>query len=120
MAYRVRNTDTVAFGVMAAGVAASHCRFRLAAGDAQPVVTALSAVVNVAAGERLRLPQNMLAIKYNTGGLTDDHMEAAIKPYWENVSFEIDMMTDDSTVIADANYAQQATSAWTFDMPAND
>ena len=119
MAFRVRNTNALIFGVMDAAVTVTHGRFRKAAGDAQPVVVALAAPLQVAAGNRLRLPANMLSVKYNTGQLTDDHMEAAVKPYWENQSFEIDLMTDDSTVVADSEYSQQATSAFTFDKPGD-
>ena len=119
MAFRVRNTNTLAFGVMAAAVAATHLRFRVAAGDAQPVVVALTATVNVAIGERLRLPALSGAVKYPSGDLTDDHMDAVVRDYWNGVSFEIDFMTSTAAVVADANYAQQATAAWTFDTPAD-
>ncbi len=120
MAFRVRNTDTLSFGIMAAAVAATHVRFRRASDDGQPVVHPLNATVNVAIGERLRLPANMLAVKYNSGDLPDAHMDEAIRDYWNGVSFEVDMMTSANAVVGDSAYSQQATDAWTFDTPADD
>ena len=115
MAFRVRNSNTLDFGVMAAAVAATHTRFRRASDNGQPVVVALDSTVNVSAGERLRMPTNMLRVKYNSGDLTDAHMEEAIQDYWDAVEFEIDMMTSSTVVITDSGYGQQTTDAWSFD-----
>ena len=120
MAFRVRNTDTLVFGIMAGSVAATHARFRRGSDNGQPVVRALTAVVNASAGERLRLPANMLAVKYNSGDLTDDHMDEVARDYWDGVEFEVDLMTSNSVVIADSGYSQQTTDSWSFDTPGDD
>ena len=61
----------------------------------------------------------MLSVTYPSGDLTDDHMEAAVKPYWENVAFEVDMMRSSTQPVSAAGYAQVSTSDWDFDKPAD-
>ena len=118
MAFRVRNPAAINFGIMDSAVAATHIRFRVASNNGQPVVVDV-ADVNAAAGEGLRLNINQFAIKYNSGPLTDAHMQAAIQDYWDGVGFEIDAMTDANTVVADPGYSQQTYSGWAFDTPAD-
>lgn len=119
MAFRVRNTNAMAFGVMANAVTVTHGRFRLASDDSNPVVRALASPLSVQAGRLLQVPALGLAVKYNSGDLPDGHMEAAIKGYWSGISFEVDLMTSSTVVVADSGYSQQSTDAWTFDKPAD-
>ena len=53
-------------------------------------------------------------VVYPAGQLNNDHMEAVVTPYWSGETFQVDLMTDDSTVIADSGYSQQEHSAWTI------
>ena len=110
MAVRVQTQDNLAFGVMDAEVIATHARFQKA--GAAPVVRQLTAPVTVGADERLRIPAGSLDVVYPAGELNNTHLRALIDPYWDGEAFEVDMMTDDSTVIADSGYSQQTYSNW--------
>ena len=121
MAYRVRNTNVISFGTITAssGATVSHVRFRVGSDDSDPVVVALGSNVTVNQNGALQIPANGMAVKYVSGALTDSHMENVVKDYWENVSFEIDAMSDSNTVITAAGYSQASNSAWSFDKPAD-
>ena len=110
MAVRVQTQDDLDFGIMSAEVIATHSRFQKA--GAAPVVKQLEAPVTVEAGDRLRILSGDLDIVYPSGETTDTHMRALIDPYWDGEIFQIDMMTDGSTVIADLGYTQQTYSNW--------
>ena len=110
MAIRVQTQDALVFGFMDAGVVATHARFQKA--DAVPVVKQLAAPVNVAADERLRIPVGMLDVVYLAGELTNAHVMVIVQPYWDGETFQVDLMTDANTVIADAGYSQQVYSNW--------
>ena len=112
MAIRVEPDSNIVFGVMAAQVVVTHARFQKAAANA--VVRTLAANVTVAAGERLRIPSTMFDVVYKTGQLTNAHMDALVKAYWEGEVFQIDCMTSATAVVADAGYSQQTNAAWTF------
>ena len=110
MAVRVQTQEDLNFGNMAAQVTATHVRFRKA--GVNPVVRELAAPVTVAAGAPLLLPSGLLDIVYPAGNMTNTHMRALIDPYWANETFQLDMMTDANTVVADSGYAQQTYSNW--------
>lgn len=118
MAIRVQTQADVVFGTMAAAVTATHGRFQKAAGLVS-VVRPLAANVTAAAGERLRIPSGMLDVVYPAGQLTNTHMLAVVNPYWEGETFQLDLMTDDSTVIADGGYSQQTYSNWAISQEAD-
>lgn len=118
MSFRVRNPGAINFGIMVNAVAATHVRFRRASDNGQSVIVNVTDV-SAAAGEGLRLNVNQFAIKYNSGPLTDAHMEEAIRDYWDGIGFEIDAMTSQSQVVNDAGYSQQTYDGWTFDTPAD-
>ena len=112
MAIRVQTQDALVFGFMDTAVVATHARFQKA--DAVPVVKQLSAPVNVAADERLRIPVGMLDVVYVAGELTNAHVMVVVQPYWDGETFQVDLMTDANTVIADAGYSQQTYSNWSI------
>ena len=110
MAVRVQTQDDVAFGIMAAAVTATHVRVQKA--GAAAVVKQLTAAVTAAIGERLRIPSGDLDVVYPAGETTNVHMRAMTDPYWAGETFQLDLMTDDSTVISDSGYSQQTYSNW--------
>ena len=112
MAIRVENQGALVFGTMAAEVTATHYRVQKAGAGA--FVRPLAADVTAAAGERLRVPAAMLDTIYPAGQLTNAHMRAMVDGYWEGETFQVDLMTDDSTVVADSGYAQQTLASWTI------
>ena len=126
MAFRVRNGSDLLFGLITAsgGASAVAVRFRKGSDDSNPVIKALGSTLTVTQNSQFRIPEHMLSVTYPTGDLTDGHMEAAVKPYWDGVAFEIDMMSAMSsktagTPVAAAGYAQQSTNDWDFDTPAD-
>lgn len=112
MAIRVQTQDHIIFGVMAADVAVTHGRFQKA--GVAPVVRPLVAVINVPAGNRLRVPSGDLDIVYLAGETNNVHMRIVVEAYWDGEDFQIDLMTDANTVVVDAGYLQQIYSNWAF------
>ena len=114
MAVRVQTQADINFGNMAAQVTATHARFQKPGASPRPVVRQLAAPVTVAAGAPLLLPNGLMDIVYPAGDLNNTHLRGLIDPYWANQNFQIDMMTDANTVVADANYRQQTYSNWSI------
>ena len=112
MAIRVQTQGDLIFGVMAADVTATHGRFQKA--GAAPVVRQLAAPVTAVAGQRLRIPSGSLDVVYPSGETNNPHMRSVIAPYWDAEEIQVDLMTDDATVVADSGYAQQTYSDWTI------
>ena len=110
MAIRIQTRDHLVFGIMAAGVTATHAKFQKAGAD--PIVKQLTDPVTAAAGERLRIPSGSLDVVYPAGETNNTHMRALLDPYWDGEAFQVDLMTDDSTVVADTGYSQQTYSNW--------
>lgn len=118
MAIRVEPGAAMLFGVMAdASVTATHGRFQKAGAD--PVVRPLTAAVTAAVGERLRVPINMFDVVYPAGETNNEHMDAVARAYWDGETIQVDLMTDDSTVVADSGYAQATHNGWTFTAEAD-
>ena len=115
MAIKVENSDALVFGVLEVETVATHGRFKkTGAPDNTRITRQLTAAVTVAVGERLRIPANSLDVVYKTGQLVDPHMDALVKAYWSGASFEVDLMTNATTVITTTGYSQQTTDAWDF------
>ena len=115
MAIKVENSDALVFGVLNVETIVTHGRFKkTGANDNTRITRQLTAAVTVGAGERLRIPANSLDVVYKTGQLVDPHMDAIVKAYWNGETFEVDLMTDATTVIATSGYSQQSTAAWDF------
>ena len=118
MAIRVEPGAAMLFGIMAdASVTATHGRFQKAGAD--PVVRPLTASVTAAVGERLRIPTTMFDVVYPAGELNNDHMDAVVRAWWDGATIQVDLMTDDSTVVADSGYSQATHSAWAFTSEAD-
>ena len=116
MACAVSNNGTLSFGTFATAATVTHVRFRKGSDDSNPVVIALSSSVAVAANQQAVIPSGDLEVRYlnGTDGLTNGHMEAIAKAYWENTAMEVDLMTSASVVVSVSGYAQVSHSAWTF------
>ena len=112
MAVRVQNGADINFGTFATAVTVSHIRIQKS--GAAPSVKALQADVAVGANENFRIPEGDLDVLYPSGDLSDAHMDALVKSYWNGETFQIDAMTDDSTVVTASGYSQQTTSDWDF------
>ena len=122
MAVRVKNGASIELGLaLAAAVTATHGRIQKAGAD--PFVRPLTDDIVAAAGEVLRIPLEDLTanpqvrgieLVYKTGELSDAHIDALVRGYFDGQVIQVDLMTDDSTVVADANYAQATHSGWTF------
>ena len=56
----------------------------------------------------------MFDIVYPAGELNNTHVMAVVNPYWDGEEFQVDMMTDDSTLIASSGYSQQLYSNWSI------
>ena len=117
MAIRVQTQDAVVFGTMAADVTVTHGRFQKA--GAAPVVRPLAATLSVTAGQRLRVPAGMLDVVYPAGELTNAHMMAVVNPYWDGQVFQLDLMTDATTVVSDSGYGQQTYQNWAISQEAD-
>ena len=117
MAIRVQTQDAVVFGFMDGAVVATHARFQKA--GAAPVVRQLTAPINVAADERLRIPSGELDVIYPANDLSNAHMLAIVQPYWDGEDIMLDLMTDANTVIADSGYSQQTYSNWSITAEAD-
>ena len=118
MAVRVEPGAAMLFGVMAdASVTVTHARVQKAGAD--PVVRPLTADVTAAVGERLRVPVAMFDFVYPAGELNNDHMDAVVRGWWDGEEIQVDLMTDDSTVVADSGYSQAEHDGWTFTSEAD-
>ena len=115
MAIKVENSNALVFGVLESETVVTHGRFKkTGANDNTRITRPLAAAVTVGAGERLRIPANSLDVVYKTGQLVDPHMDAMVKAYWDGETFEVDLMTDATTVITTTGYSKQSSDAWTF------
>ena len=118
MAIRVEPGAAMLFGVMAdASVTATHGRFQKAGAD--PVVRPLTANVTAAVGERLRIPVAMFDVVYPAGELNNEHVDAVVRSWWAGQAIQVDLMTDDSTVVADSGYSQATHDGWAFTAEAD-
>ena len=127
MGILVSNGEAIAFGTFAAAQSITAFRFRRASDDGQPVLRRFATAVSVGIGEEAQFAIGALDIKYNSGDLTDAHMQALVEGYWgasgSRTSMEIDLMEGGSgseTVCDDTNYSQQSSSNWTVATEADD
>ncbi len=116
MAIRVENDGVLSFGVMENAHSITHVRFSRGTVN---VTIALDPAVAVGAGERLRIPDDGFDIVYPSGALTDAHMDALVKAYWDGNAFAIDALTNATTVVSDTGYSQISNSSWTFTTEAD-
>ena len=110
MAIRVQSQTNFDFGTPDAEIIISHVRFRKSAGD--QVIVALPNAVTGEVNKPLRIPSAMFDVVYPSGPLGNNHMSAVVTPYWNAASVLVDLMTDDSTVVAASWYSQIDHSGW--------
>lgn len=111
---RVRNTDALVFGTMAAEVVATH--FRVTQGT-NVTIDSLDASVTVDAGQPLRAPANSIELLFPHGEFGEGLMDAMAEEFFDGVrSFTVDAMTSATAVVTDGGYSAVATTAWTVDL----
>ena len=119
MAERLENDGIIVFGIMEdASQTVTHARVQKTGDTA--IVVELTSSVTAAVGERLRIISGAIDFVYPDGEFPQGHMGDVIAAYYaDGQSFNIDLMTDDSTVVSDAGYSQQAHTAWTLTTEAD-
>ena len=110
MAIRVENDGGIDFGDAAAEVVATHAR-----GMKTEVlfIKELTAPVTFAIGETIQIASGDLDFVVVAGDAQNAGLEEMIEDYWDS-GVIVDLMTDDSTVVADTGYSQQTHDAWTL------
>ena len=113
MAIRVENSTDLDFGIMVSGVTASHIRCRRTADTADAILIDADDVA-AAAGERLKINARELDFVFPEGttGISRHLNRTMVDNLFNNVAWQIDLMTDASTPISVSGYSQQSHSAW--------
>lgn len=114
MSVKVTSQSAINFGTLTNGATVTHIRFRRASDNSAPVVHPLDSAITVGAGRILSIPSGEFSVTYPNGDLTNDHMEALVRGYWNNTAMEIDAMTSGTNVVTDAGYSQASYSNWGF------
>lgn len=111
MAVRVQTQDDLLFGVMTTRRTATHVRIQR---DGIVLLTKeLTTPVTAEAGEGIRLPSGQLDFVHATGADgTDDYVRALVDSYWKQQLFQLDLLSDASTVIQDSGYNSQSYANW--------
>ena len=115
MAVRVETSADLDFGIMITGVTATHIRCRRTA-DTDDVVLIDAQDVTAAAGERLKINAGELDFVFPDGttGISRHLNRTMVDNLFNNVAWQIDLMTNATTPIAVRGYSQQSHSAWTI------
>ena len=122
MAIRVQTSADINFGTFGAAASVTHLRVRpVIAGQqaARGFVVPLSQTVNVQSGRPFIVASGDLDIVYPSGALPDTHIQAAVSPLWASVAWQMDAMTDNSTVVSVSGYSQQTHDAWAISTEAD-
>ena len=115
MAIRVENDGVINFGTAAAEVVATHGRMSKTHVLA---VKQLVAPITFDVGDDMVVPDGSFDFVLVAGEAENDGLEEMIEDYWGS-GILCDLMTDDSTVVADTGYSQQTHSAWTLTQEAD-
>ena len=113
MAIRVENSAELDFGIMVSAVTASHIRCRRTA-DTADVILIDASDVAAGAGERLVIEVGDLDFVFPEGttGVSRHLNRTMVDNLFANVAWQVDLLTDASTVVAVRGYQQQSHSAW--------
>ena len=113
MAIRVQTSADLDFGIVVTGVTATHIRCRRTA-DTNDVILINADDVAAAAGERLKINSGELDFVFPDGttGISRHLNRSMVDEFFNNVAWQIDLMTDATTVVAATGYSQQSHSAW--------
>ena len=116
MAIRVQNGSALNFGLFASAATVTHIRFQKAGAD--PTVRSITNV-SVGANDTFVIPAGDFDVVYPSGQLSDAHMDALVREYWDGETFQIDAMTNANTVVNVNGYSQETHSGWTFGTEAD-
>lgn len=113
MAVRVQTSADLDFGIMVTGVTATHIRCQRT-DDTNDVVLIDADDVTAAAGERLKINSGELDILFPDGttGVSRHLNRSMVDNLFNNVEWQIDLMTNATTPIAVRGYSQQTHTAW--------
>ena len=115
MAIRAQNDGGIDFGDAAAEVVATHARVMKAE---VLFIKELTAPTTFAIGDTIQIAGGDLDFVVLAGDGQNDGIEEMIEDYWAS-GVIVDLMTDDSTVVADTGYSQQTHDAWTLSQEAD-
>ena len=111
MAVRVRNSAVLDFGIVTAAVTATHIRGqRTTDTDDRFLIDALD--VAAQAGNRLTVPIGGVDILFPDGGISRHLNRSMVDDYFDSEEYQIDLLTDATTVVATGGYSQQTHDAW--------
>ena len=117
MAIRVQTQADIVFGTLATETTVSHIRIQKAGAD--PAVKALATDVTVPANQQLRIPTGDLDLVFPRGELSNDFMDAMVRAYMDGETFQLDALTDATTVVSANGYSQQTYSNWAISTEAD-
>ena len=111
MAVRVRNSAVLDFGIVTADVTATHIRGqRTDDTDDGFLIDAVD--VAAEAGNRLTVPIGGVNVLFPDGGISRHLNRSMVDAFFANEAYQIDLLTDASTVVSVGGYSQQSHSAW--------
>ena len=112
MAVRVSNGAAENFGTFATEVDVSHFRARV--GSDVLFTAALTTARTVAADGQAEFAIGELDLLFPSADLADDGYSALLALAFDGTNaFDVDLMTDSTTVVSASGYAQQAVTSWT-------
>lgn len=107
MAIRVRKENIEFASSIGADVVITHIRFSKV-GESQIETKILTQAINAQAGTPLSLPT--FEVVYPANDLSNNHIAALVSPYWSGEDFEIDLLTDETTVVSVSGYSTQTVT----------
>ena len=120
MAVRIEPSSDVEFGTMGAAVTVTHVRVRPTAATSKTIVHALTSDLDVPNGGALQIPSSSFDVVLPSGQIGNTFMEWLIKEGWgDTTSFQVDCLTDSTTVVSVSGYSQQTVTAWTISTEAD-
>ncbi len=116
MAIRVQNGSALNFGLFASAATVTHIRVQKAGTDAT-----VKSITNVAVGanDTFVIPAGDFDVVYPSGDMTNAHMDALVRSYWDGETFQIDAMTSGTQVVSVNGYSQETHNGWTFTSEAD-
>ena len=111
MAIRVENSTELDFGIVTQAVTVTHIRCRRTA-DTGDEITIDSQDRVAAIGRRLKINARELDFVFADGGISRHLNRSMVDALFANKEWQIDLMTDASTVVSAGGYSQQTHTAW--------
>ena len=114
MACRVQTQAKITFASsLAAAQTITHIRFQ-ENNDSNPVVKELLNPLQFRAAEPMEIESGDFDVLYISGDVSNDHMQAVAKSYWDGTTMKLDAMTSATVACSDTGYSQQTYSNWAF------